>query len=274
MKTRRTRRTAAGLLVVLAVAVAACSDQQELADITTIAPPVTGASVTTTQAAPTTAAPGTTDDSDDTDGTDTSVADTSPATSAPVATDAGTSPTGPMFSDALGVKVDTAPGVNTPGDTRQLLPEGLYVHIAWQADPNDPSVFTAREEDIDILEAYANAATAYYRVAGTTLDTTDAALVTNYVDPTDMFGASFEQARAGGYVLKIGTGVLLRPYIVDRTETTATIYDCFLEDSRYVTSDEQLPPGELVADGQVLTLIREGSRWLVDTAGVLERACA
>ncbi|MEX0847846.1 MAG: hypothetical protein WD023_08700, partial [Ilumatobacteraceae bacterium] len=61
--------------------------------------------------------------------------------------------TGPVFSDELGVKVATAPGVNTPGDTRQLLPEGLYVHIAWTADPNDPSVFTVQPDDIPILEA-------------------------------------------------------------------------------------------------------------------------
>ena len=68
-----------------------------------------------------------------------------------------------MFSDALGVKVDTAPGVNTAGDTRQLLPEGLYVHIAWEPDPNDPSVFTVQPDDVEILEAYANASLAYYR---------------------------------------------------------------------------------------------------------------
>ena len=108
-------------------------------DSVVTAPPTTDASTTSTSAT-------TTPDSVASTDAPTTVSPTTVA-------EAG----GPMFSDALGVKVDTAPGVNTAGDTRQLLPEGLYVHIAWEPDPDDPSVFTVQPDDVEILEAYANA---------------------------------------------------------------------------------------------------------------------
>ncbi len=161
------RRRHLGITLVAGFTIAACSGGNEVADLTTVpAPPATGATPTTERAVSTTAMETT---------SPTAAPDATDAADAPTSTDtddeeAGSNGvTGPMFSDALGTKVENAPGVNTRGDTRQLLPEGLYVHIAWDPDPNDPSVFTVQPDDIPILEAYANAVTEFYRAATTDL---------------------------------------------------------------------------------------------------------
>ncbi|MGD9997688.1 MAG: hypothetical protein AB7L17_16135 [Ilumatobacteraceae bacterium] len=199
---------------------------------------------------------------------------TLPATTLdPVTTTDGV--TGPTFSDALGVKVDTAPGVRTPGDTRQLLPEGLYVHIAWQGAPDDPSVFTAREEDVEILEAYANASLAYYRAFLTTR-TTDAPEFDQYfVDGGAKYDSNFEQARAGGYIGSLGSGVVLRPYILhdETTPTSAIILDCYLQNETYVAPGDLAELGELIPSGATATMTRVGTRWMVDIMAGEPAAC-
>ena len=162
------------LLTALACALlAACSGGNEVADLTTVAPAPssTAPAATTTEPEPSAV-------------TTTEAVTTTPDTTAaaPDTTVADDGLTGPTFSDALGVKVDGAPGVRTRGDTRQLLPEGLYVHIAWEPDPQDPSVFTVQPDDVEILEAYANAVTTYYRAAMTTLTLDDPDFERYFVD--------------------------------------------------------------------------------------------
>jgi hypothetical protein len=184
--------------------------------------------------------------------------------------------TGPVFSDALGVKVATAPGVNTPGDTRQLLPEGLYVHIAWTADPTDPSVFTVQPDDIPILEAYANAVTTYYRAAMTTVTTDDPGFAEYFVDGGALFDKAFERRRAALERIMIGAGVFLRPYLLSdqTTASSAVVLDCLLNDEAYVAQGAVAPPvGTPVAYGQVVTMVLVDGRWLVDKAGPEARAC-
>jgi hypothetical protein len=218
-------------------------------------------------------------------------ATTPPATGAPttaVATPDTTQPdttqpdttvaelTGPVFSDALGVKVASAPGVNTPGDTRQLLPEGLYVHIAWTADPADPSVFTVQPDDIPILEAYANAVTTYYRAAMTTMTTDDPGFAEYFVDRSSPFEKSFDLRRQSGQRMLLGGGVVLRPYLLSDkiTASTAVVLDCYLTDEVYlVEGDLPRASGSPVPVGQVVTMARVNGRWLVDKAGPEPQAC-
>jgi hypothetical protein len=183
--------------------------------------------------------------------------------------------TGPVFSDALGVKVASAPGVNTPGDTRQLLPEGLYVHIAWTADPNDPSVFTVQPDDIPILEAYANAVKAFYKAATTTRTTDDASFEQYFTDSGAKFDDSFAERRASNEVMVIGSaGVVLRPYVLsDRTTgSTAVVLDCTLEDARYESGTSVLG-GMSKASGVVATMRLTEGAWLVDQVGSEAQAC-
>ncbi|MFM6182764.1 MAG: hypothetical protein ACKPA8_14910, partial [Dolichospermum sp.] len=58
------------------------------------------------------------------------------------------------------------------GDTRRLLDEGVWVHIAWEPDPTDASVFTVQPDDTPILEAYAMANEVNYQLP-----------ITNYQSP-------------------------------------------------------------------------------------------
>lgn len=272
MNTRAPRASRAARAIAtttLAIALVACSNDQELADITTIAPPVT--QPTTTAAPATTAATETTEPA-----ADTTVEVTAPETTASETT-AATDPgiTGPMFSDALGVKVDTAPGVNTPGDTRQLLPEGLYVHIAWQADPNDPSVFTARPDDIEILEAYANASTAYYEAVISDRTTDAPEFDEFFLDGGAKYDRNFAEAREGGYIGSLGAGVVLRPYVLpDETSgQSAVVLDCYLQDEEYVLEGQPVEPGPLEPRGTIATLKSIGGRWIVDLIAEEPTAC-
>ena len=262
MSTAHARRAVA--IALAAIVAGACAGDNEVADLTTVAPPPSATAADTTIES---TAVGTTPEPTTTEPTSTEPAATTAPTTEPDL------PDGPTFSDALGVRVDTAPGVHTRGDTRQLLPEGLYVHVAWEADPNDPSVFTVQPDDIEILEAYANAVATYYRAALTTLTTDDPAFADYIVDASAMFGPAFESARTKNLHLDIGAGVVLRPYVVDAQQDSATIYDCYLQDELYVSAGEPRTPSTPTPKGQVVTMILTDGHWKVTTAGLLPSAC-
>ncbi|MCX6519762.1 MAG: hypothetical protein NTZ21_03770 [Actinobacteria bacterium] len=237
-----------------------------MADLTTVAPApssTASAAVTTTDPEPSVVA---------TTEAATTVPDTTVAAPATTAADDGL--TGPMFSDALGVKVDSAPGVRTRGDTRQLLPEGLYVHIAWEPDPQDPSVFTVQPDDVAILEAYTNAARTFYAAAMTTRTTAGADFDRYFVDGGAKFDRAFQQAQAGGYVKVLGKGALLRPYVLgdNRTNTEAVVLDCAITHEEWSsgnTTGSEVP----AVLGTVATLIQKGGVWIVDTVAEEPAAC-
>ena len=166
--------------------------------------------------------------------------------------------------------------MNTRGDTRQLLPEGLYVHIAWEPDPNDPSVFTVQPDDIEILEAYTNAVTTYYRAATTTVTTDDPDFAKYFVDAGAKFETSFREARDGGYLLDLGAGVVLRPYVLgdQRSEDSAVVLDCYLENQEYrKSSDGDRDEGDLQTSPTIATMTRIDGTWKVDIAAIEATAC-
>jgi hypothetical protein len=184
--------------------------------------------------------------------------------------------TGPVFSDELGVKVASAPGVNTPGDTRQLLPEGLYVHIAWTADPADPSVFTVQPDDIPILEAYANAVRTFYSAILSTVSTEDPGFEEFYLDAGAKFDEAFADRRGAGEIGDLGQGVVLRPYVLSdqTTATSAVILDCVLDGSAYVQmSGDPVVSRPIEPNGQLATMALVNGRWVLDKAATENRAC-
>lgn len=255
------------LLTALACALlAACSGGNEVADLTTVAPAPSStepAAATTTEAEP--SAMTTTE-------AVTTIPDTTVA--APDTTVAGDGLTGPMFSEALGVKVDGAPGVRTHGDTRQLLPEGLYVHIAWEPDPQDPSVFTVQPDDVEILEAYANAVTTYYRASTSDLTINNSDFAKYFVDGGALFAATFE-ANRDNYTESLGSGVVLRPYIPAdlRSKAQATVLDCYLEDQQWVLRGATPVLGELELQGAITQLLKVDGMWRIDSIGTEPAAC-
>jgi hypothetical protein len=270
-----TPRSRSFLAVASAAAlIAACSGGNEVADITTSVTPNAPA----VEAVSTSAAPVAVTTADTAVTVVGSTVDPVDATTAPTDADPATPTdglTGPMFSDDLGVRVDTAPGVHTRGDTRQLLPEGLYVHIAWEADPDDPSVFTVQPDDIPILEAYANAVATYYRAATTTLTTDDPDFAKYYVDAGAKYLDSFGEARAGNFIASLGVGVVLRPYVLadQTTATTAVVLDCYLQDEQFLSGGSPPQLGELETTGQIATMTISEGAWKIDIAAGEARAC-
>ena len=268
------RRTAAWWLatIALAASTASCSDDaNQVAPVSfdSVAPPLTAAATTELVASSSTTAASTTVAVTTTEATTVTTTSTAPSTS--VAADGVT---GPVFSDALGVKVSTAPGVHTRGDTRQLLPEGLYVHIAWEADPADPSVFTVQPDDVEILEAYANAVATFYRAAITTVTVDPDVFGQYFLDNGAKYETAFQQARNGSYVKALEGGVVLRPYVLaDQTsEAGAVVLDCVLSQEEWLSPGDS-PIGEDQHLGTVATLVLHKGRWMVDTVSSEQQAC-
>ena len=243
---------------------AACSGQSNhVAPVSFDDPP---ASVATTTAPTTTVAP-----------SSSVAASTTAAAAAATTTSAlaeGDALTGPTFSDALGIRVDTAPGVRTRGDTRQLVPDGLYVHIAWEPDPDDPSVFTVQHDDIDILEAYTNAVRVFYEAATTDL-VIDDRFARFFSDGGAKFTSSFDEARAGGFVKNLGPGVLLRPYVLadNRSDVSAVVLDCTLSSEEWLQADQPNSLSSPMRLGSITTMILNDGRWMIDVVAEEGGAC-
>jgi hypothetical protein len=184
-------------------------------------------------------------------------------------------PAGPRLSDGLGTPVTDAPSVRTRGDTRRLLDEGLYVHLAWEPDPTDASVFTPLPDDVPILEAYANAQVAYYRAALGLTRPDDPMLDRFLVDGSTRFAAAFAARAAAGLTLQLGSGVVLRPYVLgdQRTATSAVVLDCYLHDEQEVPRGAQALPGPLRTYGLVATMVLVDGRWKIDRTGTEPGVC-
>ena len=224
---------------------------------------------------------------------------TPPATSAPATTNAPTKPattstvaapatlitllaptsnpplTGPMFSPDLGTKVDTAPGVTTRGDTRKLLDEGLWAHIPWEIDPNDLSQLSVNPEDVPIIEAYVRANIVYYRAALGQTTTDDPDFAKYSTTGGHVFDSGFNERKQRAVILSLGSGALLRPYVLgdNRTETTAVIFDCELDDEQEIPIGGTPKLHPMHRDGQYATMVKVGGQWKIDKAGLMPSAC-
>ena len=183
--------------------------------------------------------------------------------------------TGPMFSPDLGTKVDSAPGVTTRGDTRKLLDEGLWAHIPWEIDPNDLSQLSVNPEDVPIIEAWVRDNVVYYRAAMglTTIDDPDFAKYE--VAAGRGLETAFDDRKRRGVVLSLGSGAVLRPYVLgdNRTETTAVIFDCELDDEQEIPIGGAPTLHPMHRDGQYATMVKVDGQWKVDKSGLMPSAC-
>lgn len=227
--------------------------------------------------------------------------DTTTVTTAPIETVTATAPAVPLVSSSastpepptaggsagtddvtarldpdLGDPVSDAPGVGTRGDTRRLLDEGLWVHLAWEPDPADPAVYAALPDDVAVLEAYTRAQLAYYRAALGLSDSDDPTLDEYLVDGVTRFADAFATRRAAGVRLWLGTGVVLRPYVLGdrRTATSAMVLDCYLHDEQELPIGTDPSAGPLRRYGLVVTMVVVDGRWKVDRIGSEAEVCA
>jgi hypothetical protein len=210
------------------------------------------------------------------------------ADSAPSSTTTSTSTTTPqpertfgVLPDSIGAKVDNAPGVTTPGDIRELLPNA-WVFIPSEPDPNDTHVQPPLPEDIDIITAYIEAQTAILELVTQNPLPTEPSdrVVAIRVDEAVNIGETLLKPRAeAGQYYDLREGILLRPVVIDdpRSDTEAIIFDCQLDASAWVNSDGTLADGR--APGverypQIARMKKVDGRWLADTVTSDDRVCA
>jgi hypothetical protein len=256
------RRIAMMTALVMVVA-AGCNDESVTGPT---APPPDDGEVTTTTAATTTGATTST--------TTTTTTSTSTTTPQPERTFG-------VLPDNIGAKVDNAPGVTTPGDIRELLPNA-WVFIPSEPDPNDTHVQPPLPEDIDIITAYIEERTAILElVTQNPLPTEPSARYAAIsVDGAVDIGETLLKPRsAAGQYYDLREGILLRPVVIDdpRSDTEAIIFDCQLDASAWVNADGTLADGR--APGvqqypQIARMKKVDGRWLADTVTSDDRVCA
>lgn len=180
-----------------------------------------------------------------------------------------------------GTVVDSAPGVNSPGEIRELLPK-LWVFIPSAPDPADIHVQVPLPADIEIIAAYVEERTALYE------------LITQRPNPSQPSPRLVASRRDGaqsvtegilkpdsqsGVYYDLAEGLVLRPVVIadPRSETEAFIFDCQLDASVRRNADGSLVDGEVPGVKrfpQIARMVKVDGRWVVDVVSKDDRVCA
>ncbi len=200
----------------------------------------------------------------------TSVVATDPPTTLPDAI--GLSPGGPW------TRVDSAPGVSTPGLFYELMPE-LWVYLPVEEDIAHGITWTFTEADRPVIEAYLQARLVYFRAV--TSDPIDLGLdgwTQWYADGGAVYFDSLTARRAQGQTADLDVGVVLRPEVIgdERTDTEAIVFDCVLDGGVFRMADGSLAPGStpgVLADGVGFRISETSGRWRVTQVGSQPDAC-
>lgn len=227
------RRVAVGVTALLLVA---CADAAGgLATVPTVAPLAT---VPVTEPAPT----------------------DPPTTVAPTTTDDGV---GPEATDPPGIttlgdgpwhRVDGAPGIDTPGLFYELMP-GLTAYLPVVEDIERGVLWTLRERDREIIEAYLQARLVYYRaVTQDPIDLDDEGWDYWFAKQgADWYMSFLPERRALGQSTDLDVGVVLYPEVIgdERSDTTAVVFECLYDGAVVVESDGSLSEGSRRGVGKV-----------------------
>ena len=223
-----------------------------------------------------TAAPVTTETTSSTSTT----SSTATSTAATVADSTAPSTTGAPLVIG-GTVVDSAPGVNSPGEIRELMPK-MWVFIPSAPDPADIHVQPPLPEDIEIIAAYVEERTAL------------AELITQNpvpAEPTPRLVAALRDgavaetagilkpAASSGFYYDLAEGVVFRPIVISdpRSDTEAFIFDCQLDASVRRNTDGSLVDGEVPGVKrfpQIARMVKVDGRWIVDVVSSDDRVCA
>ena len=177
--------------------------------------------------------------------------------------------------------VDSAPGVNSPGEIRELMPK-MWVFIPSAPDPADIHVQPPLPEDIEIIAAYVEERTAL------------AELITQNpvpAEPTPRLVAALRDgavaetagilkpAASSGFYYDLAEGVVFRPIVISdpRSDTEAFIFDCQLDASVRRNTDGSLVDGEVPGVKrfpQIARMVKVDGRWIVDVVSSDDRVCA
>jgi len=209
---------------------------------------------------------------------------TLPATTAAAVTTAP-APTATLPDGAIGLSadgpwtlVDSAPGVTTPGLVYELMP-GLWAYLPLVEDIPNGITWTLNEEDRPIIEAYLQARLVYYlAVTSDPMDFSNEGWNEHYVDGGERLKNVNEERRAGGVVVNLEAGVVLRPTVGGdgRTDTTALILDCILDGAVARNPDGSIAEGStpgIAVDAKGATMQLVDGGWKLDRITQAAGAC-
>lgn len=213
--------------------------------------------------------------------TSTTAAESPTSTEPEESTTTAANPDGFLPAD-LGTPVDSAPGVNSPGEVVELM-EMVWLYVPTEADPDDANVVVPLAEDAPIIEAYGRAMAALYgQVTQNPIPVEPSGeMAMTFVDGGAKYSENVFAVRnaAGEYLGFPGDGDVLRPVVLadPRSETEAFIFDCAISGSHYLDAEGNLAPGEVggtIEAPLIVRLVLQDDRWLVDDIQDDERACA
>ena len=250
--------------IVLALAIAGCSDDGGSGDGTLpTAPSTSTISVAGTTAPPTTSVVPVT---------------TVAATTTTVAAETTTVPAGVGLSaDGPWRLVDSAPGITTPGLVYELMPK-LWAFIQLEETETSDYPWTLNESDRPIIEAYLQAQLTYYTAVTSSPINLDLPGWTEFYVGESAELPALRERRARGQLTDMDLGVVMSPQVLgdERTDTYAIVSDCVLDGAVSRLPDGSLAPGSTVgvvelAWGARLELT--GGHWKVVQIGPVVGGC-
>ncbi len=206
---------------------------------------------------------------------------TEPSTSTSATSTPPTEPDDDRFlPEGLGTVVDSAPGVNSPGEITELI-DNVWFFVPSETVEDDSNVVPPLPEDRDILAAYAEAQAAYHE---------QASMQPLSAEPSDRLAAAMADggqrlaenvlgpAASAGQHLDLTDGIVLRPVVIadPRSDTEAFIFDCQLDGTVFVNADGSLADGQtrgVKEFPQIASVVRKDGTWIVERLTRDERAC-
>ena len=185
-----------------------------------------------------------------------------------------------FLPEGLGTVVDSAPGVNSPGEITELI-DNVWFFVPSETVEDDSNVVPPLPEDRDILAAYAEAQAAYHE---------QASMQPLSAEPSDRLAAAMADggqrlaenvlgpAASAGQHLDLTDGIVLRPVVIadPRSDTEAFIFDCQLDGTVFVNADGSLADGQtrgVKEFPQIASVVRMDGTWIVERLTRDERAC-
>jgi len=202
------------------------------------------------------------------------------AITAPITTAAPSTTVAPrlqLSADGPWRRVDSAPGITTPGLFYELMPK-LWAYLPLEMDLEHGIAWTLHNpDDIPVIEGYLRAQMTF--VSATTqrpMDLRASTWSATFDDPATI--AWLEAAQRDAANLDLDLGVVLRPEVIgdERTESTAFIYDCTLDGSVFRNADGSVAPGShhrIALSGTGFRLRVADGRWKVVQMGDQPEAC-
>jgi hypothetical protein len=183
-----------------------------------------------------------------------------------------------LSADGPWKRVDGAPGITTPGLFYELMPK-LWVYLPTQEDIAHRILWTFREQDRPIIEAYLQARLVYFKaVTQRPMDLAAPGWTKWYSDGGASFLTPLAPRQQVGQIADLDAGVVLRPEVIgdERTDTTAIVFDCMLDGGVFRMPDGSLATGSsngVAPLGLGFRMSVVSGAWKMGTFGSQPEAC-